>query len=182
MADVSRAILNVTEGNDITQIEDHWFKDHSSCSRQNSNPQSLSRSFRSFAGLFIITGVVSVLMLLIFVGKYIYTDWDKIKELWRSSDSISVRLRELSMRLDRMDSSVRPVHNDHNRFSTDRIERNDVILTPVQEKDARVSHQSPLMASPPAQEGAPVLSESDNLTGQVSDGHAMGMEQITEGR
>jgi hypothetical protein len=182
VADVSRAILNVTEGNEMTKIENHWFQNLSACTSQNSNPQSSSLSFRSFAGLFIITGVVSVLMLLIFMVRYTCRRWDRIKETWKSGNSVPEKFRAISKQFDRMDSSVCPVYNEQNRDSINTTDGHDVSLPPVLESNARFSHESSPMVSPSTREGSPVQSENHNLTGQGSGGQAIEMEMMTEGR
>ncbi|WOL19711.1 hypothetical protein Cni_G28513 [Canna indica] len=78
--DISRAILNVTEGEKMTQIEKAWFGgEPTSCPSQGNNFSSSSLAFRSFGGLFLITGVVSTLALLIFLAKFIYQEWVELK-------------------------------------------------------------------------------------------------------
>ncbi|RZR93608.1 hypothetical protein BHM03_00022132 [Ensete ventricosum] len=77
--DISRAILNITEGERMTEIQKAWFGDPTSCPNQSKNFASSSLAFRSFGGLFLITGVVSVLALLIFLARFIYTEWDELK-------------------------------------------------------------------------------------------------------
>ncbi|RRT60084.1 hypothetical protein B296_00042670 [Ensete ventricosum] len=73
------AILNITEGERMTEIQKAWFGDPTSCPNQSKNFASSSLAFRSFGGLFLITGVVSVLALLIFLARFIYTEWDELK-------------------------------------------------------------------------------------------------------
>ncbi|CAD5181023.1 unnamed protein product [Musa acuminata subsp. malaccensis] len=79
VSDISRAILNITEGERMTEIEKAWFGDPTSCPNQSNNLASSSLAFRSFGGLFLITGVVSVLALLIFLARFIYTEWDELQ-------------------------------------------------------------------------------------------------------
>ncbi|XP_072981090.1 glutamate receptor 2.7-like isoform X1 [Typha angustifolia] len=65
--DISRAILNVTEGDEMTRIERKWFGDPTGCVVESDSLSSSSLSFWSFGGLFLITGVVSILMLIIYL-------------------------------------------------------------------------------------------------------------------
>jgi glutamate receptor, ionotropic, plant len=62
--DISRAILNITDGDDIIQIEKKWIGDQN-CQNNGSIMESNSLNFLSFWGLFLITGVVSTISLLI---------------------------------------------------------------------------------------------------------------------
>ncbi|RRT61816.1 hypothetical protein B296_00016154 [Ensete ventricosum] len=79
VADVSRAILNVTEGEKMAAIEKKWFGDRTNCTPQSNSLSSSSLAFRSFGGLFLITGAVSGLALLICVAKFIYHEWDELR-------------------------------------------------------------------------------------------------------
>lgn len=72
--DISRAILNVTEGNEMKAIENKWFGDQVTCPGDVNNFSSSSLNFRSFGGLFLITGVVSSLALLIFLVTFFYKE------------------------------------------------------------------------------------------------------------
>ena len=78
--DVSRAILNVNEGGEMQKrIEDRWFKRHDSCRDTSNNIVSSSTnslSLESFWGLFLITGVASLLALLIFLAMFLYEHKD----------------------------------------------------------------------------------------------------------
>nr|DAD32566.1 TPA_asm: hypothetical protein HUJ06_011417 [Nelumbo nucifera] len=86
---VSRAILNITEGDKMNMIEQKWLGNQSSCEDQGSTVSSNSLSLSSFWGLFLITGVASAFSLLIFLISFIYkhrnilTDIGSGKSLWR---------------------------------------------------------------------------------------------------
>ncbi|CAD5172797.1 unnamed protein product [Musa acuminata subsp. malaccensis] len=77
--DVSRAILNVTEGEKMAAIEKKWFGDRTNCTPQSNSLSSSSLAFWSFGGLFLITGAVSGLALLIGLAKFIYHEWDGLR-------------------------------------------------------------------------------------------------------
>ncbi|XP_010558879.1 PREDICTED: glutamate receptor 2.7-like [Tarenaya hassleriana] len=66
--DISRAILNVTEGEEMRQIENKWFKKQSNCPDPNTSLSSNRLSLRSFWGLFLIAGAASFLALFIFLA------------------------------------------------------------------------------------------------------------------
>uniref|UniRef100_A0A6P3Z5B2 glutamate receptor 2.9-like n=1 Tax=Ziziphus jujuba TaxID=326968 RepID=A0A6P3Z5B2_ZIZJJ len=74
VGDISRAILKVTEGNRIREIENKWFKAESGCPDPSDRDviSSQSLGLDSFWGLFLIAGVVSSLALLIFAATFLH--------------------------------------------------------------------------------------------------------------
>ncbi|XP_004292140.1 PREDICTED: glutamate receptor 2.8-like [Fragaria vesca subsp. vesca] len=72
--DVSRAVLNVTEGDKILNIGNKWFKkEESNC--QDSSTQSVSSNslgLASFWGLFLIAGLASIVALIIFIASFLH--------------------------------------------------------------------------------------------------------------
>ncbi|KAK2414371.1 glutamate receptor 2.5 [Trifolium repens] len=72
VADISRAILNVTQGGKMRTIENAWFKEPS-CLLSNSEMSSNNNlGLESFWGLFLIAGIASLLALLICVVTFVY--------------------------------------------------------------------------------------------------------------
>ncbi|XP_062023926.1 glutamate receptor 2.7-like isoform X2 [Rosa rugosa] len=72
--DVSRSILQFTEGDLMKELERKWFGNETACSV--SNPMvsdSSSLSLDRFWGLFLIAGVTSLLALIIFVASFIWS-------------------------------------------------------------------------------------------------------------
>ncbi|CAL9773755.1 unnamed protein product [Musa acuminata subsp. burmannicoides] len=67
VADVSRAILKVTQGDKMVEIKRKWFGDRPTCSSQRDNLSSMRLNFRNFWGLFLISGLVSITALAYFV-------------------------------------------------------------------------------------------------------------------
>ena len=72
IGDISKAILNVTGGDTMIQIEKKWIGDRNNC--QNLGPVSGSSrlAFAKFRGLFILTGVASTSSLLIALVIFFY--------------------------------------------------------------------------------------------------------------
>ncbi|XP_010521873.1 PREDICTED: glutamate receptor 2.7-like [Tarenaya hassleriana] len=70
--DVSKAILDVNEGEEMRQIEEKWFNRQNNCSDPNTALSSNSLSLSSFWGLFLIVGVASVLALLVFLAMFLF--------------------------------------------------------------------------------------------------------------
>ncbi|XP_078150526.1 glutamate receptor 2.7-like isoform X1 [Carex rostrata] len=64
--DISHAILNITDGDDIIRIEKKWIGDKNCHNTGSIIDKSNSLNFYNFWGLFLITGVVTTISLLIF--------------------------------------------------------------------------------------------------------------------
>ncbi|KAK4277271.1 hypothetical protein QN277_015289 [Acacia crassicarpa] len=75
VADMSRAILNVTQGNEMKRIESEWFKG-SNCPDSKALVSSNSLGLESFWGLFLIAGLASVLALIISTVTFLYQNRD----------------------------------------------------------------------------------------------------------
>ncbi|KAL6213750.1 hypothetical protein ACLB2K_013194 [Fragaria x ananassa] len=92
--DVSRAVLNVTEGDKILNIANKWFnKEESNC--QDSGTQSVSSNslgLASFWGLLLIAGLASILALIIFIASFLHKHKTMIP-----SDSGASRWRRLQI-------------------------------------------------------------------------------------
>ncbi|TVU19112.1 hypothetical protein EJB05_35245, partial [Eragrostis curvula] len=70
LGDISKAILNITGGDTIIQIEKKWTVDENICQNIGATNDSGSLTFDSFRGLFILTGAVSACSL--YIGLAIY--------------------------------------------------------------------------------------------------------------
>ncbi|KAH7537904.1 hypothetical protein FEM48_Zijuj03G0142400 [Ziziphus jujuba var. spinosa] len=86
--DISRAILNVTEGGKTKEIEKKWFGQVTNYQDFNSQVSSNVLGLESFWGLFLITGVASLSALIVFAAMFIYqqrqiiTDSDRVDSKW----------------------------------------------------------------------------------------------------
>ncbi|XP_072980093.1 glutamate receptor 2.9-like [Typha angustifolia] len=69
--DLSRAILNITEGYKMSELERKWFGDQSNCPTQDDQLSSNSLNFDSFKGLFLVTGTTSILCFLIHLAFFL---------------------------------------------------------------------------------------------------------------
>ncbi|XVE71315.1 hypothetical protein DITRI_Ditri10aG0141400 [Diplodiscus trichospermus] len=72
VADVSRAILNVAQGDEMERIQNSWFMNEPNCSDFNPSASSNSLGLESFWGLFLIAGVASISALIIFAAMFLY--------------------------------------------------------------------------------------------------------------
>ncbi|KAM0844090.1 hypothetical protein ACQ4PT_057293 [Festuca glaucescens] len=95
--DVSRGILTLAESEKMTKIEKAWFGEAGACRGPSSTAigSSSNLSFQSFAGLFIITGVASSLMLLVYLATFAYRERDELRAAEPTAGSGSVSLRKL---------------------------------------------------------------------------------------
>ncbi|XP_050126578.1 glutamate receptor 2.8-like [Malus sylvestris] len=72
--DISRAILNVTEGEGMKKIKSKWFAQEMDREDNSGTPSFSSGSLglESFWGLFLIVGLTSILALVIFAASFLY--------------------------------------------------------------------------------------------------------------
>ncbi|KAJ6743811.1 GLUTAMATE RECEPTOR 2.9 [Salix viminalis] len=110
---ISRAILNVTEGDKMKQIENAWFGKKSSCPESSTSISSKRLSLKSFWGLFLIAGLAASLALIIFLVMFVYRErnvlrsydstasiWSRIENFFRifiQRDSTSSTFRQSEM-------------------------------------------------------------------------------------
>ncbi|KAL5973939.1 hypothetical protein ACLOJK_030598 [Asimina triloba] len=104
--DFSRAILTVTESDEITRIEEKWFGSRASCNSDTTNGSgSGSLTLDSFWGLFVITGSASTLALLVFTARFLYQHWDVPVTPDAPVVTFRRRLAHLAKRFDEKDLS-----------------------------------------------------------------------------
>ncbi|XP_004292141.1 PREDICTED: glutamate receptor 2.8-like [Fragaria vesca subsp. vesca] len=71
--DISHAVLSVTEGEKILDFESKWFMKDSNCEDLSApKVSSYSLGLESFWGLFLVSGVASIIALMIFVASFTY--------------------------------------------------------------------------------------------------------------
>ncbi|KAK8697288.1 hypothetical protein V6N13_113440 [Hibiscus sabdariffa] len=103
VADISREILNVTQGDQMEQIQNKWFKnDEATCPDSNPGVSSNSLGLDSFWGLFLIAGVASTSALVVFAAMFLYEQRHVLFRL-RSETSIWRRVRFMSRIFDEKD-------------------------------------------------------------------------------
>ncbi|CAL1353035.1 unnamed protein product [Linum trigynum] len=85
--DISRAILNVNDGDEMTRIEEAWFDKDSKCPESSTSSLSSGNQLclNSFWSLFLIAGVAAVSALCIFAIMFIY---EHRKLLFPSEDDL----------------------------------------------------------------------------------------------
>ena len=63
----------------MVEIEKKWFGDQTACLNDGNSFSSKSLTFRSFGGLFLITGAASTSALLLFLTTFFYRNWHDLK-------------------------------------------------------------------------------------------------------
>ncbi|XWS17897.1 hypothetical protein CRYUN_Cryun33cG0107900 [Craigia yunnanensis] len=104
VADVSRAILNVTQGDKMEQIQNAWFKNEIVCPDFDPSVSSNSLGLESFWGLFLIAGVASISALIVFAAKFLY-EQRLVMFQFHSETSMWRRIRIMSRIFDQKDLS-----------------------------------------------------------------------------
>lgn len=193
MGDVSRAILNVTEGEKMKKIENAWFVVKANCPDSTTNVSSSSLGLNSFWGLFVIAGIASLLALVIFVAVFLY-DHRQTFMSFDSETSIWGRIRVMLGMFDQKDlsfhtfkktttdeqqdgrnSSLDGVH-DHHDHGMDVIEASQNTYCPPSPSD--YSNQS---ESNFAFQGLPRTSSSTYEHGDLSPNHQGSPETTANG-
>uniref|UniRef100_A0A1D1YUM9 Glutamate receptor 2.8 n=1 Tax=Anthurium amnicola TaxID=1678845 RepID=A0A1D1YUM9_9ARAE len=150
--DLSKAILTLTDGDKMVRIERKWFGDQSNCPKNDGDLTPDSLNLASFWGLFLITGVASVVSLLAFFFSFAYQhrhllhDSGSDVSLWRRVKAVSRQYdqKDLSSYTfrkeakDREDATASPHTNRTattgdamaSPYSTDRFRRGDNTASP----------------------------------------------------
>ncbi|KAL6196321.1 hypothetical protein ACLB2K_031936 [Fragaria x ananassa] len=125
--DVSQAILNLTEGEKIMNIEEKWFKKENNCKNSGTDKlYSSSLGLESFWILFLIAGVASILALLIFAASFLH----KYKKVLTTSDSSASKWKRIRTML--------KIFNDKERNRSNTEEK--VVVAPDDEVNASPSN------------------------------------------
>ena len=87
------------------EIERTWFGNLTNIQAQSSSSGSASLAFWSFRGLFLITGLVSILMLIIYLIIFFCKEWDKLKAA-TSERTVWKKVVAVSKHYDRRESTA----------------------------------------------------------------------------
>jgi ionotropic glutamate receptor len=93
--DISRAILNLIEGDKMKEIQDKWFANQTSCPDSGTSVSSNSLSIKSFWGLFLIAGIAALLALIIFIVMFVHQEGRVALRPSDSTTSIWSKIRHL---------------------------------------------------------------------------------------
>ncbi|XP_034684068.1 glutamate receptor 2.7-like [Vitis riparia] len=104
VTDVSREVLNVTEGAKMLQFEKAWFGQTPSCPELTSSVSSNSIGLNSFWGLFLIAGVASFVALITCITMFLYENRDILinlnppSSIWGKIKAIATRFEDKDLR------------------------------------------------------------------------------------
>ncbi|CAM0943948.1 unnamed protein product [Alopecurus aequalis] len=104
--DVSREVLTLNKAEKMSKMEKAYFGEPGTCRSQRKSVvgPSSNLSFKSFGGLFLVTGVASGLMLLLHLATFAYRERDELRAAEATSASGSVSLRRLRAWLQHYDT------------------------------------------------------------------------------
>ncbi|WJX41656.1 hypothetical protein P8452_28977 [Trifolium repens] len=117
VADISRAILNVTQGDKMKTIENAWFKEAICLDSSTEISSNNNLGLESFWGLFLIAWIASLVALLIFVVTFLYQH----KHIWLNNDqntSIWRRVCILVRIFDQRDSNSHTFKKSENKIKS----------------------------------------------------------------
>jgi ionotropic glutamate receptor len=145
VADLSRAILNLTESDEMSAIERKWFGDAEGCAAQGSPFTSDSLSFASFWGLFLVTGATSLLCCAVHLATFLVANRRRIRVVASTSDvHWKDRLRMFLQLFDDKDLSSHTFRTKDGGGSVAGRSANDAGASPAV---AHIAASSPLSAS-----------------------------------
>ncbi|XP_023536844.1 glutamate receptor 2.7-like [Cucurbita pepo subsp. pepo] len=101
VADISRAVLNVTESEKMNQLQRKWFKNEDNSWSSISKITSSRLNLSSFWGLFLIAGTAAIIALLIYFIIFFYKEQHKLSHA--SNSSIGSKIRALLRIYDKID-------------------------------------------------------------------------------
>ncbi|XP_028807072.1 glutamate receptor 2.7-like [Neltuma alba] len=98
VADISRAVLNVTQGDKMKVIENAWFRKNN-CPDSDTPISSNSLGLESFWGLFLIVGVSSAVALIFFAVNFLHQQ----KQIWLCNDPSTSKWRRIGKLIKKFD-------------------------------------------------------------------------------
>ncbi|KAK3204599.1 hypothetical protein Dsin_018645 [Dipteronia sinensis] len=117
VSNISRAILNVTQNDHFSDIENKTIGGKAKCEGQGATLSSDRLSVYSFAGLFIITGAASMSSLLIYTVSFVYSQWPLLNDIHpETSTSFWSKIIYLMKNFDKKDLSAHPFNRRESRI------------------------------------------------------------------
>ncbi|CAL8078688.1 unnamed protein product [Prunus armeniaca] len=108
---MSRAILNVTQDKSkMDSIEEKYIANQTICDDQSAKVSSEGESLHvySFGGLFIIAGIVSMFSLLMYMYRFLCSQWPTLRTTIHSENSFRWKMAELAKHFDKKDLTSHP--------------------------------------------------------------------------
>ncbi|KAL6599892.1 hypothetical protein ACP70R_045543 [Stipagrostis hirtigluma subsp. patula] len=108
-SDVSRAIVSLTEGDELEKIKKRWFGEPGDCAAGGGGggASTTSLGFWSFSGLFLVTGAATVLMLAAYLAAFVHRERGEVRAAEPGAGRLSLRrLRAWLQRYDSKDTEA----------------------------------------------------------------------------
>ncbi|KAI3455711.1 hypothetical protein Pfo_012374 [Paulownia fortunei] len=105
VADVSRAIIKLTDNRRISEIKEHWIR-HSACNEDKPDPSNAlwnNIGLSSFKILFGITGGITATCLVVFLVSYLYKNRDFIQRISNSGTTTWSKVLAMCKHFDQRD-------------------------------------------------------------------------------
>uniref|UniRef100_A0A0E0B397 Ionotropic glutamate receptor C-terminal domain-containing protein n=1 Tax=Oryza glumipatula TaxID=40148 RepID=A0A0E0B397_9ORYZ len=157
--DFSRAILSITEGDSIINIEKKWIGDQHACQNDGTIISSSSLNFNSFSGLFLVTGVASTSALLIALVMFLYKNKHRIRNSIRrdqtqkgyEAERINEQNQEMTIHSNQVHNLQLTVPDDSDEYrcqqdgeiSIEQSPASEVQTSPIQTTAAAVMEKAP---------------------------------------
>ena len=140
MQNLSIAILNLEGGEEGSQIEAKWFETSSPPIGDDTVPDTNSGhlTFESFSGLFVITGSISSLMLLISIARRVYAEYARLGKVDVESVSYTDVDEDSVLLHNGMVNNPSPDQQSHSEADNDELRR-----IHVNEENAREGAHGP---------------------------------------
>ena len=184
--DISRAILNVTEGMKMMEVENKWFKNDTECADFIEFSSSNSLGIESFWGLFMIVGIAGVIALIIYVTSFLYENWHVVRRGSDAETTLASKSLELLQRFNSKDNTCHTFKKYEQRVNQNGCgcDCARIVMEPSNEyfhpNPSTLSHNSPgnngppsrMSSSPEAQAGCSTIrheGEESNVTEQDQD-------------
>ncbi|KAK4389020.1 Glutamate receptor 2.7 [Sesamum angolense] len=145
--DVSRAILNITEGEKMVEIEKKWLGDKTKCTNSVNLLSSDSLGLDSFWGLFMIVGITAISACMIHVIRFLHDHWHVIVDTGPDFTILS-KIKELLRRFDNKDLSAHTFRKDRNGGDGEAVERAMESHENIQQRPSSFTVASPPTNSP----------------------------------
>ena len=115
---ISKAIFNVTQDKDkFEAIEKKYFSSQTTCEGQSTTISSYSHSLGvdNFRGLFLITGITSMVSLLVYVFNLVYSHWPISNDNNSTGNSFWSKIVEMAKHFDQKDLSSHDFKREESR-------------------------------------------------------------------
>ncbi|KAL8063645.1 hypothetical protein ABFX02_01G040300 [Erythranthe guttata] len=145
--DVSRAILNVTEGQKMVEIERKWFGDKTICLDSNALLLPKNLGLASFWGLFMIVGIVGIAALIVHAAKFLSENSTVLNQ----SDPESTTWNKIIRLIKKFDNKDLKSHTFKKHKPSEKDDYYDVDDDPSNFSPTTYGHSSPVFSSSPEQ-------------------------------